>query len=507
MHTDARTLESNTVIEGDVCIVGAGAAGLSMALDWIGTGHRVILLEGGGFDYEAAQQARYRGENIGQRYFPLETSRLHYFGGTTGHWAGFCSDMDPIDFQVRDWVPHSGWPFDRATLDPFYARAQPLLQLGPYRYDLDYWEGQDPALVRLPLDETRVHTKIWQHSPPTRFGTEYRDAVTGADTLHLFTHANVVDIEANEGASHIERLHVRTLEGKAHTVQARHYVLACGALQNARLLLASTQQMPQGLGNAHDVVGRYFMEHLEIASGALVIAPGTPMQLYRFTGFQIKARGELAIPEAQQRAHKILNCTLSLWPGVSDDIRDRIATFDSAWFRNRPRRENRPEPEPESGPPAEVQQYTLNARLEQAPNARSRVVLSTERDATGVPRANLDWQLLPLDKQSIRTTCRLVAEEMGRSGLGRVQMLPWLQDEDDTLWPRYLAAGWHHMGTTRMHPDPKQGVVDANCKVHGIDNLYTAGSSAFPTAGTVNPTLTLVALSLRLSDHIKSKMG
>ncbi len=507
MHIDARTLEINTLIEGDVCIIGAGAAGISMAMDWIGTGHTVILLEGGGFDYEAAQQERYRGENIGQRYFPLETSRLHYFGGTTGHWAGFCSVMDPLDFKVRDWVPHSGWAFDRATLDPFYARAQPILELGPYNYDPSYWEAQDPEVIRLPLDESKVYTKMWQFSPPTRFGTHYRDTVVQAENLHLYTYANVVDIEANQGVSHVERVHLRTLDGKTHTVQARHYVLACGAIQNARLLLASNKQMPQGLGNAHDLVGRFFMEHLEIVSGALFIVPGTSMKMYRWKYSETRARGELAISEAQQREQGILNCTLSLWPGVPAEVRDRIETWDPARFRSPRRRGGNPTSSaPSPKPTEEVLQYSLNARLEQAPNPNSRIVLSTKKDATGVPRANLDWQLLPIDKQSIRTTCRLIGEEVGRIGVGRLQMLDWLQDPDDTVWPRFLAAGWHHMGTTRMHTDPKQGVVDADCKVHGIDNLYTAGSSAFTTASTINPTLTLVALTLRLSDHIKAQM-
>src|SRR5215217_3309226 len=242
MHTDAQRLEDGSLIEGDLCIVGAGAAGISMALEWVGQGRKVLLLEGGGFDPDPRMQDLYRGEIVGQPYFPLEAARLHYFGGTTNHWAGFCAPFDPIDFEQRDWVPHSGWPIRRADLDPFYARAQRLLDLGPYEYGADYWGRQGGGRARLPLDAEVVWTKMWQFSPPTRFGRKYRDAIVAARDVHLYTHANVVEIEANEGARAVTGLRVRTLEGKEHRVRARRYVLACCSIQNARLLLASDRQ-------------------------------------------------------------------------------------------------------------------------------------------------------------------------------------------------------------------------------------------------------------------------
>jgi len=174
MHTDARKIEEGSIIEGDICIVGAGAAGISMALEWIGTPYKVILLEGGGFDYEQAMQDLYAGKTTGQHYFPLQSCRLHYFGGTTGHWAGFCSNFDEIDFQKRDWIPHSGWPITKKDLDPFYARAQKNLDLGPYEYGFEYWQKQDPKMVPLNFDRNVVWHKMWQFSPPTRFGSNTR---------------------------------------------------------------------------------------------------------------------------------------------------------------------------------------------------------------------------------------------------------------------------------------------------------------------------------------------
>jgi choline dehydrogenase-like flavoprotein len=185
MHIDARNIENNTLIEGDICIIGAGAAGISMALEWINSKYKIILLEGGGFEYEAKMQDLYRGKTTGQRYYPLESARLHYFGGTTGHWAGFCSPLDPIDFKKRDWVPHSGWPVQRQDMDPFYARAQKNLDLGPYEYDPQYFENEDKSLIPLPFDQGVVYSKMWQFSPPTRFGTKYRYAIVNAAYIHI----------------------------------------------------------------------------------------------------------------------------------------------------------------------------------------------------------------------------------------------------------------------------------------------------------------------------------
>ncbi|HET6569468.1 MAG TPA: GMC family oxidoreductase [Rhodothermales bacterium] len=497
-----RTLESGTLLEGDICIVGAGAAGITMAREWIGTPYKVLLLEGGGFNYEYEMQELYRGDIVGQRYYPLETARLHYFGGTTGHWAGWCSLFEEIDFQKRDWVPHSGWPIRRSDLDPYYPRAQPIVELGPYDYDAAHYEAQGPEMARLPLDESKVWPKMWQFSPPTRFGTKYRDEIVGAQNVHLFTYADVVDVEANEGVSNIRQLHLRTLEGKEYRAKARYYILACGAMQNARLLLASNKQAPKGLGNDNDLVGRFFMEHLEVPSAQLTLAAPRPMKLYLWVPGGTKARAELAITAEEQRRQRILNCTLSLSPGVEDvEQSDRIASFTENNARYRDRSWNTGD-----GPHfdfAHQRQYGMMARLEQAPNPNSRITLSDEKDALGMPRVKLDWELTPLDRRSIRTTVEIVAREMGRTGLGRVQIDDWLLEPDDAPWPTALAAGWHHMGTVRMHEDPKQGVVDAHQKMHGVDNLYIASTAVYTTAGEVNPTLTLIALTLRLSDYLK----
>ncbi len=508
MHIDARNLENNTLIEGDICIIGAGAAGISMALEWINSGYKIILLEGGGFEYEEKMQELYRGKTTGQRYYPLEAARLHYFGGTTGHWAGFCSPLDPIDFKKRDWVPHSGWPVQRQDMDPYYARAQKNVELGPYEYDAKYYENGDKSLIPLPFDNGVVYNKMWQFSPPTRFGTKYRDAIVNAANIHLYTYANVTNITANENVSAIKGVTVKNFAGKQHTVKAKYFVSACCSIQNARLLLASNQQAPKGLGNDNDLVGRYFMEHLEIKSAEIWFPEPDLLKLYMIDFGKTKYRAELGITEQKQEEFKILNGTASFTPL---EIGRKEPAFIDIWTVDKKEREKNLAKYGKDERPGThkngYSNYQLFTRIEQAPNPNSRVTLDTEKDELGVPRAVLHWELTPLEKRSIRKIYELIGQQSGISGKGRVKLLNYLQDENDNSWPDFTGGGWHHMGTTRMSADPKQGVVDANCKVHGIDNLFMAGSSCNVTAGAPNPTLTVIALTLRLSDHLKKRSG
>ncbi|MFL5468817.1 MAG: FAD-dependent oxidoreductase [Gemmatimonadaceae bacterium] len=516
MHTDARTLPTGTVLEGDLCIVGAGASGITIAREFANSPLKVILLEGGGFDFDPQLQDLFRGEIVGQPYFPLQAAALHYFGGSTNHWAGYCSLYEPIDFEKRDWVPHSGWPITRADLDPFYARAHSVLDLGPYKYDAADWKNGDADRVPLLGDSRVVWTKMWQFSPPTRFGIKYRDEIVNSPNIHLYTHANVVEVEANEELTAVRSARIRGFDGKEYHARARRFVLACHTIQNARLLLASNRQARTGLGNGNDLVGRYFMEHFEMPSGELALADpqSTKTKLYEFAGLGGPPRGELALTAATQREHRILNGTANVEAGNYGDQVPSTFQFIDTVMMNKMRawqKGGRKGPPPirvaaaalaprDKGPP---RFYHMMTRQEQAPNPDSRVTLSAEKDALGMPRAKLDWRVTELDKRSIRTFYQLLGGEMGRSGTGRVQIKEWLLSDDKT-WPSFISGGWHHMGTTRMHTDPKQGVVDANCKIHGLANLYIGGASVHPTAGAANPTLTLVALSLRLADHLKA---
>jgi len=513
VHVDARELADGSLIEGDVCIIGAGAAGITIALEWLGNGKQVLLLEGGGFDYEQQMQQLYRGGIVGLPYFPLEAARLHYFGGTTNHWAGFCSTLDPIDFETRDWVPHSGWPIAYEDLAPHYARARELLDLAADEWTSREWERRDPSLRSLALDERVAWTKMWQFSRPTRFGTKYRDAIVKAANVHLYTYANVVELMPNESATAVDALRVRTISGREHRVRARQYVLACSTIQNARLLLASNSRVPAGLGNQNDLVGRYFMEHLEMPSGQLVLTDRRvpDMTMYMFDFGRTKARGEIALSAAMQRENRMLNASVSLTPGTLAGAAKAQSTFQAFPPDSMPSfRRSAPDEQSDAAefatPPVQdmPRTYDLLTRQEQAPNPRSRVTLMQERDALGMPRAQLDWRLTDLDRSSFRAFYEVLGREMGRAAIGRVRMNDWVLEEGPK-WPGSLGGGWHHMGTTRMHPDAKQGVVDVNSRLHGVANVFVAGASVYPTAGCANPTLTLVALSVRLAAWLGSR--
>lgn len=511
MHIDARELENNSIIDGDICIVGAGVAGISMALDWIDSPYKIILLEGGGFGYDDKIQDLYAGKTTGQKYYPIKSTRLHYFGGTTGHWSGYCAPFDPIDFKERPWVPNSGWPITKEDLDPFYEKANKVLKLGPYNYEYDYWNKRLPHLNPFPLDKKVVWDKMWQFSL-ARFGPLYKKTIIEAKNIHLYTYANAVDIKTEDNISKVKEVVVKNHAGKTHKVRAKHFVMACGTIQNTRLLLASNSQAPQGLGNDNDLVGRYFQEHLEVASAELWLAKPFNTLLYTRRWGQTKASAELAISEEVQTKEKMLNGTASLVPLRIG--KHRTPRMES-WQDGDPRKSaasmlatNVETNRKAQGEKGNIERaYQLNTRIEQTPNPNSRVTLGEEKDELGVPKANLHWQLTALDKYSVRKIYQILGQQVGIAGIGRVRLNEFLRDENDDTFPDTTNAGWHHMGTTRMANDPKKGVVDSNCQVHGITNLFIAGAACYPTSGASNPTLTLTALSLRLSNYLKNKMS
>jgi choline dehydrogenase-like flavoprotein len=469
----------------------------------------VILLGGGGLEYDDAIQQLYAGPTSGQRYYPLMASRLHLFGGTTGHWGGICAPFDPIDFEVRPWVPFSGWPIAYESLVPYWRRAQPKVEIGDHPFELEYWLAREPERRPLPLDPAVVRDKVWQFSPFSNFNGLYRDAIVEAPNVHLYTYANAVEIVPGENLSGVRSVTVTNPAGRTHSVEARHFILACGAIQNARLLLASDRHAPGGLGNRLDQVGRYFMEHLEVRSSELWLSRPRSMDLYMWTPLETLARAELGLTAEAQRAHEILNGTASLVPlRRARTLTPRI----DLWQNEDPRRSRElflGEMQAADSLAAENEDarldraYQLDTRIEQAPNPSSRVTLAEERDTLGMPRAHLHWQLTELDKRSIRTMHVLLGQEFGRADVGRLRLAEWLRDPTDPSFPDELNAGWHHMGTTRMGTDPATSVVDADCRVHGIDNLFVAGSGCFTTSAAPNPTLTVIALSLRTSDHVR----
>ena len=514
MFIDARTLPDHTTIQADLAIIGGGAAGITLAREFDRSGVRVCVVEAGGLEGDSRVQALYRGESVGIEY-PLEGARLRFLGGSSNHWGGYCRPLDPIDFTERDWVPYSGWPFAVDEVMPYYPAASEIVQVGEPRYDdPGYWAQITGE--RLPAPATgRMRLQIVQFSPPTKFGQVYGPQLKRSDNVRVLLNANVVNIAAAKDGGHVQRLAVRTLDGKRHTVEARVYVLATGGLENARMLLLSNDVVSAGLGNQNDLVGRFFMEHPTVTGFGDIVVAGLaripPLYRERVVAGGRPAQAAFNPSDAFLREDRLLNANFMI--GVSEDYRSDTAPLDKrseAQVRAQSDmvRAARRFLADGDGPvkPQDPAYYGtrlgIGAACEQAPNPDSRVSLSQQRDALDLPEIRLDWRLGEQDWRSLVTHMHSLAQEMGALGMGRMV----IQAREGDGWPAEVSGGNHHMGTTRMSDDPKRGVVDRHARVHGIANLYVAGSSVFPTCGASNPTLTIVALTLRLADHLKQQM-
>jgi choline dehydrogenase-like flavoprotein len=514
MFVDARTLPAGENLEADICIVGAGPAGIALATALSGTGRRIIVAESGDLKFSPAAQALYDGESVGLSY-RVNESRLRYFGGAGNHWAGNCRPLDPSNFEARSWIPHSGWPFPRSDLDPHYEKAR--LVCGLPRQGAGVADFRAAGGYPVPWSEP-LETAVWQVSPARPFGERYSSALADAPGVTVLLNANLVQLVGADDAQSIALARFATLTGLRFAVAARRYVLACGGIENARLLLAMTsEQNPAGLGNRHDLVGRYFTEHPEIPVGVLAHGRPSPAGLRRVTSTSMPhlAAG-FRLSDGIQRSAQIAD--VAFWPlrspdtTASSDLAAELGTLVQDMS-------SRLAGLTPNGP----RLYTvLNVSFAQSPNPDSRITLSDGRDALGMRRVRLDWRLNDLDRLTFATALKIMGREAGRQRIGRFWLRAPLRgldlDRPDSIrfdiplagpaivrnqLDTELRWGCHHMGTTRMHADPRRGVVDSDARVHGIANLYVVGSSIFPNVGVSNPTLTIIALALKLADHLK----
>lgn len=490
-------------INADLCIIGGGAAGLTLAQAFLGTSARIVLIEGGGFEFDWESQDLYEGDSVGAEYFGLTETRLRFLGGTTNHWGGTCAPFEPEDFAERAWIPDSGWPISYGAVAAYYPAAHAICDVASDDYDVDALESLLSG-PRLLSDESAVRSFVKRYSPPTRFGSKYRAALEKSENVTVLLNSTATQIVPNDAATHIERVECVSYAGRKLDVVARNFVVACGGIENPRMLLMSNRIETHGLGNRHDVVGRYFMEHPHRHLGEIVLSdPGRNVTLYDGSRWRrrdnVEAVAMLMPTRAFQHENQTMGASIELSPfyeeeaegliGAGKDQLDRLgrylrdkdilSTSNYRWTLGF----DRP-----------VRYFEVNAECEQAPNRDSRVRLSTRRDKFGLPMLELDWRVTESDQRSIELTARALAEALGAQGAGRMKI-----DIRIDGWP----AGHHHMGSTRMSADPTKGVVDGDCRVHGIENLYVAGSSVFPTGSHVNPTLTIVALALRLADRLK----
>ncbi len=530
MLIDLEKSTDDIQLEAEVCIVGAGAAGVALARDLMNAGRDVCLLEGGGMDYEERTQSLFEGKNVGMEYYDLDHSRLRFFGGTTNIWGGRSVPLDPIDFEKRDWVPHSGWPITLDDLQRYYRIAHDSLELGEYDYEAGNWEKL--KLSPINFDPDKIVTRFWRFDDlAERFNSRRSDDLINAANVRIVLHANTVGLQAAENASSITRLDAKTLHGRKLQVNARHFVLACGAIENARLLLASNSVETNGIGNRHDQLGRYFMEHPHGRIAQIKTKdPAAFWALYRkrYPLAGVPLAPALVLPPSLQERLGILNsaATFKLQKDPTHGATMSKRVYLNLKYSLSPTKSGRRLWHIWRGSQDWLQRHVsmpllrfgvqvnrmglyVMARAEQAPNPDSRVRLAAEKDALGCPRADLDWRLCALDKETMLQFGKTLQTEFDRLGLGKVTTYEWLEDGKPE-WPvdasvgNHPIGGYHHMGTTRMSTSARNGVVDANCTVHGYHNLHIAGSSVFTTGGWANPTLTLLALTHRLGDHINS---
>lgn len=532
MFIDTRRVEQGAVVETAVCIIGGGVAGITLAMELDKKGIEVCLLESGGFNPDDDTRDLYRGEDVGEwRYNFADGSRSRFLGGSSNCWGGWCRPLDPWDFEKRDWIAHSGWPFGLNELLPYYERTHALLKLGPNNFDPEFWERSinRPDVRRIPLVTGKVRDTISQFSPPARFGKLYRDTLKRSQRVRVFLYANATNIDTDHSGQIVSHIDVATLSGRRIKVSAKTYVLATGGIENARLLLASNKVQRAGIGNANDLVGRFFMDHPRLFSGNIKFARQWSRNKlsdvkYHYMNAAVAAHGtciahQFALTPETLQEERLLNARVwfsSVFPGegsegaqalfrckqallkkeqagwkFSNDLMTMLAhpldtmaygytrLFQPRWL---------------------IQGVKFQLIVEPEPDPNSRVMLSpSQRDQLGMNRVRVDWRLTSKVQRTFDRTLEILADDMRRSGVAEVELDPPIEGKK---WPADLEGTWHHMGTTRMHDSPKYGVVDRNCKVHGMANLYVAGSSVFPTAGANFPTITLAALAFRMAEQI-----
>jgi len=549
MINDARAVSDGAVLTTDICIVGAGAAGITLALELAAANRDVLLLESGGRRAERATQRLYQGEVADARlHSPPHRYRQRRFGGSTTIWGGRCAPFDPIDFERRDYIPLSGWPFARERLLPFYVRANELCEAGAFEYSAARTFGSAlRPMIEGFRSEHFTSDSLERFSYPTDFGARYGAQLRDAPRIRVMLHANVTALRPHPNGGAVESLQVRTLGGRSFTVRTARIVLATGGLEVARLLLANRERWSEGIGNQHDVVGRYYMCHIAGTIGTLCQSGAVDRiwHGYEVSNEGVYCRRRLALTAETQRQLRIGNFIARLHhPRITDpahgsavlsalQLAKGLISYEygkrlhgeermtmSAWghhlrnvlggpgqvltFAHHMLRDRwlaaRKFPSLIVRSPAG--RYSLDFHAEQIPSPISRVTLLEERDALGVPRLLVDWRYTSADITTVREAVRLFAADVSGSGVGTFDYDP---EAIELEMARYGAYGGHHLGTARMGTDPRTSVVDENCRIHGLDNLYVAGGAVFPTSSQANPTLTIVALAVRLAAHLRSR--
>ncbi len=511
----------------DVCIVGGGAAGVALAVELARTPLKVILLEQGPLTPIGADRFVYRVVPGSKVSLGVDSSRPFFLGGNTNHWYGNCRPLDAGDFEPRSWIPHSGWPINLDDLRSYYQRAQVVSGLGDFRwYDVNACR---PLLKQgfKPLESSVLETRIMHTTPEFSFAALHSKALADAPNVTVVPDTHVIRLKAR--GDRIVEAEAAHAGGGMTSIAADRFVLSAGGIENTRILLASTDLMEGAASNASKVVGRYFQEHLYYTFETELneigrIGRGRALHLYNVgLGRDLQTLGD----------HRQMVGDAAIWGQLVPSApvaRERKLPGIALWFRPTLMRDPPPEltalkdavHHPSELPKAAFGalrhplrnggyalrrltgrepwpgKLTLVAQVEQTPDPSNAVRLSAAVDAVGRPSVTLENALDQDQRAAHGRALQLAGEELGLDGRRLAEEME-----------RKYATGdfdyhWHHMGTTRMGDDPRHSVVDRNCKVHGVANLFAAGCSVFPTSGSAAPTLTIVALAIRLADHLSA---
>jgi choline dehydrogenase-like flavoprotein len=549
---NADGIPNGACLQADVCVIGAGPAGIALALDLSERGFSVLMLESGFMKKDSRTQQLYEGRVADDKlHSPPDKYRQRRFGGSTAIWGGRCMPFDPLDFDTRSHVPHSGWPISYEDLLPYYPRANELSEAGRFSYRAEDALGPNALPLISGFDSQRVLTNgLERFSCPTHFGDRYAKQLRMAPHVKVLLGANCTGIRLQPQGNAVRTVDVSTLAGTRFSATCRSTVLAVGGLETARLLLASRDVAPEGIGNFHDVVGRYYMCHIAGNVGRLTIQGSTEnvRHGYELAPEGIYCRRRLSVAPHEQQRLGLANAVARLhFPRITDPVHrngvlsglflarklisyeygkrlndgnkattasqyarhllnlatDPIDTtaFLMHWLSRRSLAERK---FPSVILRNRTNRFSLEMHGEQFPQAKSRVMLSDKVDALGMPQLHVDWRYCSADIDSIRGTLDVMSREFATSGVARFEYDAENLEEDLT---RFGAYGGHHIGTTRMGTDERTSVVNAQCQVHSVNNLFVAGSAVFPTSSQANPTLTLIALSLRLAHTLAQRLG
>ncbi len=486
---DARDLPDNQRMQAEVCIVGGGAAGIALAIELVATGIDVLLIESGGVGSNREADALNVGTVVDERLHPpLEQNRRRQFGGSISKRESRCTAFTAIELEMRRYVPESGWPLTGDMLAPYYARAMRLCESD----ESAQTQERDALMAQSPLvpgfrPEHFDSASIDHYGPLVDFGKRYGRQIAGATNVCVLSHATVTRIQLNRGGTAVEGLVVRTEGGRTIQIKSRQFVLAAGTLENARLLLASRDVHRNGIGNDNDNVGRYLMCPLQGAIGTVQLTepPNAIWYGHARDAGGIRSRRRMTLSDDTQRRLQIGQFAVRLRHPTVDSVTGNKLGLSHLLPRLMPGRQTR---------------FRIDWQAEQQPNPSSRVMLGSTVDATGVPTLRADWNCNVADFKTVRRGVNLFREALRRSGAGSF-------DHDPAALSAMITChgdqGNHHVGTTRMGTDRRSSVVDADCRVHGVDNLYVAGASVFPTSGLGDPMLTVTALSIRLGERLK----